>query len=329
MFASRFTYRPTQCFGLLAFCIYLFIVAKPSAAATDIPAVVTDTPMIQSLVAMVMGDIGSPTVLISGNVSPHDFALRPSEAATLQSADLLIWTSRHLTPGLDSKIQTLAPGTPALELMSAPLTLKLVYRKNNLFTDSHDHGHDSDHDSDKAEKNATIDPHGWLDPVNAIYWIDLIAEQLITLDSQNADNYRTNATAAQQQLKQLQQRVAQQLKPASGKPFIVFHDSYHYFEDRFNVFATAAIALSDADLPSIRQLNTLRSTIDRYTDVCVFTEPQFSDKLVRSLARDLDISIAELDPLGSRLNNGPDLYIRTIEQLSETFTACLEEIPKQ
>ena len=332
-----FSYRPTQLIGVAVLCICLALAAKqPAVAATQELNVVTDTLVIHSLVSMVMGDIASPVLLMPGNASPHDYTLRPSEAAALQSADLLIWTSQYLTPWLSHKMQTLAHGTPQLELMSAPQTRKLAFRQNSLFADSHDHEHgtsgpdnDDTHNADNAEQKDVIDPHGWLDPDNAIYWVELIAEQLATLDSQHAEQYRANAITTQVQISQLQLKVAKQLEPVLNKPFVVFHDSYHYFEERFNMFATAAIALSDAQLPSIRELNSLRKILDSYDNVCVFSEPQFSDKLVRSLTRDLDVSIAELDPLGSQLAAGPDLYMRTIEQLSDTLATCLGSLPSQ
>ena len=102
-------------------------------------------------------------------------------------------------------MQTLAPNTP-----------KLAYRDNSLFTDSHDHEHETDHEADHDtntnEHNSAIDPHGWLDPSNAIYWVELIAEQLTALDSKNANNYRSNAAATKTATK----TAATQGSPTTG-----------------------------------------------------------------------------------------------------------------
>lgn len=319
-----------------------FWIAGPGALAQ--PAVVTDTPVIHSLVSMVMGDIADPALLMNGSASPHHYSLRPSEATTLYSAELLVWTSHELTPWLSQALQNSRQPINHLELMSTPDTIRLGYRQDPRFDDGHDHGHESEHgeqqhsEHDDAHETASsneqsgnsrpqrIDPHGWLDPVNAIYWLGLIADELAAIDPENASQYKRNTQAAVNQLSTLQAQITTQLEPFSGLPFVVFHDSYHYFEDRFSIFAQAAIALGDAEMPGIRRMNELKEQLREYDGACLFTEPQFSDRLVTSLTRGLDISVGALDPVGSKLPIGPELYAQVLQQLSNELQTCLRTI---
>ena len=61
------------------------------AAFADAPRVATDIAPVHSLVARVMEGIGSPSLVIDPGTSPHNAALRPSAAAALENADLVVW----------------------------------------------------------------------------------------------------------------------------------------------------------------------------------------------------------------------------------------------
>jgi len=62
----------------------------PLPALADVPRVMTDIAPIHSLTAQVMGDLGTPDLLLPPGADPHDFALRPSDAAALGNADIVI-----------------------------------------------------------------------------------------------------------------------------------------------------------------------------------------------------------------------------------------------
>ncbi len=84
------------------------LTATPALA--DVPRVATDIAPIQSLVAQVMGDLGTPSVVVSPGGSPHGYSMRPSEARALATADIVVWVGEDLTPWLEGPIDTLAPG---------------------------------------------------------------------------------------------------------------------------------------------------------------------------------------------------------------------------
>ena len=316
--------------------------------------VLTDTSITQSLVSMVMGDTGQPEVLMRGSASPHSYSLRPSDAQHLGSADVLFWTSRNLTPWLvhvldHSHARTMP--AEAVELMTTPGTVTYTFRLSHVFADTHendvheinnentpDHDaeHASDHNTENSEQNGReqsaqdhgehdttlIDPHGWLDPVNAANWVGIIAAKLGEIDPDNAQTYNKNAIAARLQINELQQSISEELANVPQRQFVVFHDSFQYFETRFNLFASAAIALGDANIPGIRQMNELREEFKLHKDACLFSEPQFSDKLMQSLSRGLNRPIGSLDPLGATQTPGPDLYNNVMTQIADALRDC-------
>ncbi len=302
-------------------CLFATVLVSCLTMASPVrsaPLVATDIPAIHSLVATVMGDIGEPELLLRAGASPHDYSLRPSEARLLRKADTIVWTSASLTPWLPTAMQALAPDLPSLELSTDENSIRLPRRE------SPDFEHD-DHDHDHGHDDVSNDPHSWLSTDNARLWLQLIADQLSTLDPEHAAHYQSNAKQGIQALSILDANINAQLASVRGKPFVVFHDSYHYFEDQFDLPATAAISLSDATPAGIRQLDKLRTLVSRYPQICVFSEPQFSERMVETISHKLDVRRGVLDPLGTSLEPGADLYGELLQNLADALHDCLAE----
>lgn len=140
-------------------------------AVADTPRVAADIAPIQSLVAQVMDGVGEVDVIVRPGMSPHGYAMRPSEARALDQADLVIWMGPDLTSWLDEAIETLADDAVVLTLMDNPETITLSSRKGARFK-THEHGHDGhdaqddhahdDHDDDGHEEHGhdDHDDHG-------------------------------------------------------------------------------------------------------------------------------------------------------------------------
>jgi len=182
-----------------------------------------------------------------------------------------------------------------------------------------DHGHDN-HDHGHAHDGA--DPHAWLDPVNARVWLDVIAEELAEHDPGNAALYKANAAAAQAEIAALEVDIAEQTAPLRDVPFLVFHDAYQYFETRFDIAAAGAIALGDAADPGPARVAALRDMAKERDIACVFSEPQFDPKLVRTVFGD-SIGHGVLDPLASDIVPGPALYSEILRGMARAMTECL------
>ena len=186
----------------------------------------------------------------------------------------------------------------------------------------HDHAHDDDHAHDHDHEGA--DPHAWLDPVNAKVFVDTIAATLANADPDNASAYERNAQDTKAKLDTLIAEIEGDLAPLRGRNFVVFHDAYYYFENRFGMEASGAIALSDAASPSPSRVAEIRDAIAQMDAACVFAEPQFEPDLVQTVIEGTDASTGILDPLGAELPLGPDLYPTLLSNLRDSLVACLE-----
>ncbi|MDX8349273.1 zinc ABC transporter substrate-binding protein [Cognatiyoonia sp. IB215446] len=132
-------------------------------AMADVPNVAVDIAPVHSLVARVMEGVGTPDLIIQPGASPHEYSLRPSEAAALQNADLVFWIGEDLTPWMEGAVDTLAEGAAVTTLLETDGTTLLDFREDALF-EAHDHGHDDhdehghdDHDHDAAKEASDHD----------------------------------------------------------------------------------------------------------------------------------------------------------------------------
>ncbi len=191
--------------------------------------------------------------------------------------------------------------------------------------DDHDHekhAHE-DHDDHDGHHDHGFDAHIWLDPVNAAAMADAIAASLQKADPDNAVLYAQNLANLKTRLAALTEGVAPIVEPIKEKPFVVFHDAYHYFENRFGLSAAGSITISPEVSPGAARISEIHEKVADLKAVCVFSEPQFESSIVSTIIEGTNAKTAVLDPLGAELANGPDLYFALIGNLADSMADCL------
>ncbi|TMV09740.1 zinc ABC transporter substrate-binding protein [Ruegeria sediminis] len=308
---------------MIRFSLLTVAITWAGAATADGPKVATDIAPVHSLVSQVMEGVGSPDLIIRPGVSPHGYSMRPSEAQALQSADLVVWVGEELAPWMVKPLASLAQGARQLELMDVEGTVHHDFRDlagHSEERDGHDDAHHG-HDEDEHDHEG-VDPHAWLDPRNAQVWLTRIAEELSDIDPQNAAIYRDNATVAHTRLEALEGELSASLVAMQDVRYISFHDAYQYFEKRFGLEPVGTISLSDASSPGPARLAALRERIAKKGASCAFSEPQFDTRLFNAALGQEAVQIHELDPLGARLEPGPNLYPALLQSMADSFAAC-------
>ena len=283
-------------------------------ALADVPSVATDIAPVHSLVARVMEGIGEPELIVQPGASPHEYSLRPSEAAALQKADMVFWIGEDLTPWMEDAVETLTVNAVVTALLDADGTTLFEFREGALF-EAHE-GHD-DH------AHGEHDPHAWLSPQNASAWLNVIAAQLSAADPDNAGAYFANAAAARAEMETLSAEISAMLDPLRGGNFIVFHDAYQYFETDFDIPASGAISLGDASDPSPARIAEIQERILEQGIDCVLAEPQFNPGIVATVLDGTEAKTGVIDPLGAGLEPGAALYPQLIRNMAQTLAECL------
>jgi zinc transport system substrate-binding protein len=288
--------RYTISFSLATLLLTTAAFAKP-------PNVITDFGPIDSLTRQIMGDLGTPTMLLPKGGDPHDFQLKPSQAQALSDADLIFWDGPDLIPALGDAIATLGTNAKSVPLLHAGGGKIRVF-----------------------EGDEGTDPHAWLDPTNADAWLGTIAAELAAKDPTNAATYAKNAATAQTALRALDAEITAELAPVKAKPFVVFHDAMGYFADHYGLTIAGAIELGDASTPSAAQLSKIQTLLTKTNAACVFPElgrdPKFIETVTEGTAAHIgagqDVEAILLDP-------GPNQYATLLRGIAKTLTDCLSK----
>jgi zinc transport system substrate-binding protein len=306
-----------------------FLVFSLISSANAEVKVVTSIKPIHSLVSYIMDGVGKPDVIVDGYNSPHGFSLKPSHAKMLENADLVIWVGEDLEAFLEKPLQTIAKKAKNIELMDLKGIKKLEFREKNIFEEHDDHkekdGH-KEHDDHKEKDgheghgHGEHDPHVWLDPINAKVIIKEITNQLVQLDSKNSSIYKSNSKKALTDIDKLVKDIKKELN--KDLRFVVFHDAYQYFENRFDIQVLGALTVNTDVMPGAEQLSEIREVIEHEKVNCLFSEPQFNPAIIKSIAKDTKIKTGILDPLGAKLDKGKNLYFDLLKNMSSSFKGC-------
>ena len=316
----------------------IFIIAPlllSFSAKADIKVVTTIKPL-HSLISSVMEGVGEPSLIIEGTSNPHTFVFKPSHAQMLEEADIVFWIGEDLEAFMEKPLDSLAGNATKISFMELSSIEKLKFREENIFDDHDDHGHDDhddhghdDHDGhedeheghdDHGHHHGEFDAHIWLDPSNAIEMVLEISHELSEIDPDNAAKYEQNANKAIASLNNLINEISSNIpKDAS---YIVFHDAYQYFENRFGVSSAGALTLNPDVLPGAKQIDAIQDLIQDENIKCIFSEPQYNPKIIETLAADMKISTGIMDPLGAFIDQGPEMYQKLILDIANSLKDC-------
>ena len=300
-----------------------------TTTAWAVPNVVASIKPVHSLVAAVMAGVGEPTLIVKGAASPHTYALKPSDASALESANVVFWTGHGMELFLSDALESLSGDATVVELADAPGITLLPVREGGAFEphahegEDHDHADDHAHDDHAHDEHEEGDMHFWLDPENAKLMVTQIADTLAEADPVNATAYQDNADAERLKLDALEAEIATTLAPVKDKPFIVFHDAYQYFEARFGLNLAGSITVIPDTMPGAARIDELKAKLADLGPTCVFAEPNFAPTIISAITEGSAAKSGTLDPEGSALPAGVALYPDLLRGLAASLADCL------
>ena len=313
--------------------------------------VVASIKPVHSLVSAVMDGVGEPHLIIRGASSPHTFSMRPSDAQALEDADVIFLIDERKETALAGPIANLGDDALVVRLSGVPGITLWSLRAGGAF-EMHTHGHEEDdhheeqghdedgeghddesdgHDEDEdghreaqaEDEHGEFDMHIWLDPVNAAVMAEAITDALSEADPANAATYHDNEHDLIHELEDLIDELDAELAPIRDKPFIVLHDAYRYFEDRFGLAAAGSITVNPERAPGVQRVTEIRDRVRELEGVCVFAEPQFDRRIVDVVVEGTHAGAGTIDPLGADIDDGPELYFELMRNLAASFRECL------
>lgn len=254
-------------------------------------------------------------VLLPVSASPHDYSLKPSDVTQLQSANLVVWVGDGLEGFLEKSIDKL-PKEKVLTLEDVDAIDDIVAKTKK----NHDH---DDHKHDHHGHSHDEDWHIWLSAEASELAAEQIAarltEQLPEQKAKIADNlakFKANLTAKKAE-------IAKQLEPVKGKGYYTFHDAYGYFERAYGLNSLGSFTINPTVAPGAKTLAAIKKNIAKNKAQCLFVEPQFTPKVIETLAKETQVKVGQLDPLGAKIQLSATAYPEFLQALADEFSQCL------
>ena len=231
------------------------------------------------------------TLLVPMGADPHDWEPTIRDTERLQRSDVIIVNGIGYEHWIASLELTGIAGI-------------LVDTSNGISTlDSAKHDeekHDEEkHDEEKhdEEKHGALDPHIWLNPVNAQLQVKNIANALSNSDPMNKNHYQSNAEIYNQELNLLDAKIRTELSGCKTD-FITFHDAFSYFSEEYGLTQHTIIFSTDSHGEvTLKTLENIISLARELNIKIIFAEESASTKTSQVIADEIGGKVLVLSPL--------------------------------
>jgi len=244
---------------------------------------------LQFVVEQVGGEHVSVSNLTPAAAEPHDLELSPAQVRGIGQADLVVYLS-GLQNATDEAVAAQSP----------------------------EHVVDS---AEAAEADAA-DPHFWLEPTRLSLVGDAVAAELSAIDPDNAADYTAGAKALTASLDELDQDFADGLAQCQGATLVTSHEAFGYLADRYGLVQEGITGINPDTEPSPKRLREVRTIVERDDVSTLFFERAVGPKVTQTLADDLGVGTALLDPIESRADESAD-YLDIMRANLDSLTTGL------
>ncbi len=276
-------------FFILCFLIVQF--HSTACMSEKLPVIASIYP-IADMVRQVGGDYVDVTFVLPAGASPHTFEPKPSLVRTFSSARIFFMIGAGLEFWADKFVKLAGS-----ELMTVVLSQGVDLIKTT------EHNHENHHHKKETtvseNKPIIANPHIWLDPVIAKSMVNKITDALCEVDQQNVSYYKQRSLDYLQALDKLHQMIQGTVSTFKMKKYIAFHASWDYFARRYGLESLGVIEAAPGRNPTPLQIKTIVAMINKYHIRAVFAEPQLNYRAAEVIAREADVKVLLLDPMGN------------------------------
>jgi zinc/manganese transport system substrate-binding protein len=266
-------------------CSPALLLVRP-ALAQQRPSVVASFSILSDMTRQMGGDRIALRAIAGADVDAHGFQPKPSDAAALNNAALVIrnglgfegWLDRMIrSSGFKGRLVTTTEGiTPRL-----------------MEAHGHDHGGAGRRQNHSVGPRQVPDPHAWQDVGLAQNYIRNITAGLIAADPGNEALYRRDAEAYAARLAALDQWVRAEIAkvPAARRKIVTSHDSFGYFGDAYGVRFLAPQGVSTEAEPSAAEVGRLIRQIKAENITAIFMENMANPATLQRIAQETGLRV--------------------------------------
>ncbi|GHH66998.1 metal ABC transporter substrate-binding protein [Promicromonospora soli] len=259
---------------------------------------------LQYVAQQIGGDLVTVDNLTPPAAEPHDLELSPAQVREVGTADLVVYLSGFQN-AVDEAVEARAPE----HVVDAADAAELVEHAEAA-EEEHAGETEEEHEEHAEEEHGATDPHFWLDPSRLAAVGQAVADELTAADPEHADEYAAGALRLGQRLDKLDQEFADGLAACQGASLVTSHAAFGYLADRYALEQVGISGLDPEAEPSPARLREIGDLVEERGIKTLYSETLVSPKVTETLASDLGVNTAVLDPL---------------EGLSEEATAAGED----
>lgn len=229
--------------------------------------------------------------LTKAGTEPHDLELTPRQVGAVEQADLMLYL-KGLAPAIDKAVKQNKPR----HVLEATEFAPLEKHGNEVHgaDEGPDHEEQGGHDHASAENG---DPHVWLDPTRLAAITTGTGDALAETDPEHAQEYRTRASDLVTRLDALDAEFATGLATCERRDVVTSHAAFGYVAERHHLNEIAVNGINPESEPSPARRADIQKLAAQRGVTTIFFETLAEPKTAKSLARDLKVDTAVLDPL--------------------------------
>ncbi|MGA5822059.1 metal ABC transporter substrate-binding protein [Kitasatospora sp. NPDC094028] len=255
------------------------------------------------------------TDLTAPGVEPHDLELTAKQVATVQKADAIVYL-KGLQPTVDQAVDQSSSPHKVDATAASPLV--------DHHLDEGTEGHQG--------KGPAGDPHIWLDPTRYSAIARSVGDEFAKADPAHADEYRKNTDELVTELTALDQDFRNGLKDVKSRTFVTSHAAFGYLADHYGLTQVAINGVDPESEPTPARLAEVQKAAKDNGVTTIFFETLVSPKLADTVAKDLGLKTAVLDPLegvktDTSTGASKDDYLSVMRQNLANLQAALGATP--
>jgi len=264
----------------ILFLLFIFLstltFAKPIVVVSILPQ--------KTFVQKIAKDMVDVTLMVAPGSSPHSYEPKASQMVALSQADIYFsvgvefehaWLQKFQSQNKNLKFVDMAQGITKIEMQ--------------------EHHHEGKH----SDEHDTKDPHIWTSPKNVAIMAQTIYDSLVKLDPNNAQHYKANFNSFIQEIKRTDAKIQTTLQSVQPKAkFMVFHPSWGYFADAYNL-SQFAVEIEGKSPKPREMIQVIKEAKKEHVRV-IFTQPEFSDKSAKIIAKEVGVKVVKISPLNPK-----------------------------
>ncbi|NPV73775.1 MAG: zinc ABC transporter substrate-binding protein [Pelotomaculum sp.] len=255
----------------------------------------------------IAGEKAEVLCLVAPGSEPHGWEPTPRDLAEIQKADVFIYCGAGMEEWIEKAINGIDKQRTVV--VDASRNIQLI----TLTDEESDGAEFPDTDSSAGSVNGkrhNIDPHIWLDPVNAMQMVENICAGLAKADPASKEFYDANALGYRKKLEELDGEYKKGLANAPLREFITSHAAFGYLAKRYGLIQIPVRGLSPEVEPTPARMAEVVKIAKEKNIHYIFFETLVSPKISQIIAGEAGAQTLVLNPVGGltqdELNRGED-----------------------